>query len=71
MFAFRLCRITATLIHRAYFLLLADFFIGSRWFMINGFTGIIDFFTNPHNTNGIWSITDPQKIGAAVGMSNN
>ncbi|GAV09282.1 hypothetical protein RvY_18851 [Ramazzottius varieornatus] len=53
MFAFRLCRITATLIHRAYFLLLADFFIGSRWFMINGF-GVCWLMAHFLSTKQIW-----------------
>lgn len=38
-----LSRIIATLIHRAFFLLLADFFAGARWYLINNFTAFIDF----------------------------
>ncbi|OQV13931.1 hypothetical protein BV898_11813 [Hypsibius exemplaris] len=67
MLAFRLCRITATLFHRAYFLLLADFLIGSRWFVINGFTGLIDLIFGS-SYDALWSLTDPQTLGAGSGF---
>ena len=69
MLAFRLCRITATLVHRAYFLLLADFLIGSRWFFINGFTALIDLLFAP-TLDSLWNFTELLTIGAALGMTN-
>ena len=44
MLAFYVSRIVATLIHRAFFLLLADLCAGNKWFLINNFTGLVDFF---------------------------
>lgn len=69
MLAFRLCRIVATLFHRALFLLLADFLAGHRWFFINSFTAAIDAFFSA-NYDYLLTLTDPTTFMAGVGRAD-
>ncbi|XP_055336196.1 uncharacterized protein LOC129586797 [Paramacrobiotus metropolitanus] len=68
MLAFRVCRITATLFHRAFFLLIADFLAGPRWFFINFFTAIVDCIFASNHDYSLYNFADPKTFAAALGF---